>query len=522
MPANTLWRQLVEQKASSIDPAQRKAFLLGLNSERDIPILLPREALVSGHLHVSGRIGAGKTASVLLPLALQILEGYPEATGKPSRKCPLLILDLKGDLALFHAVREAAEGNAQTFRCFSLRPGDDYHFFDPFHLFQQGRQNAIELATSTVRSLGLDYGMVYGGLYFTDQNTELLLQGIKRMVEMGGEPTLDRLNSVVTKLARSSAHLDARHIKSILDFLAEYPQLNRSLHDRMPARTIDFERFLDESEVIYFFLQLQLQANTQRQAPLFALFSLVTAALARKQLNRPPTECFVLIDEFYHIAGRSFGELLTAVRHAGLRFVLANQTRAQLVAHDQHLPQVVRANAAAEILFDITEREDVEYLQQLAGRRKVWMNSYSRLLSNPDHSMSEIWDQSLTPETINEITARPQHALLVARDALTAPEHRWVQPLHTLFPISLGEYSDYNARPYPPLATTSSYSVTTAHSVPAEAEQVEVKRSAPKAGPRPAKAGKVAALLHPRYRELWDELEQLERYDEEPRKDKRP
>lgn len=509
----TLWQRLVEQLAGSTAADQRSALLLGSSPEQGVPTLLPREALVHGHLHVSGKIGAGKTASVLMPLALQFLNGYRDGHGQPAPPAPLVIFDLKGDSALFHAVRDTAERQGRTFRYFSLRPGDDYHFFDPFQLFRIGRQQTLSLATTFIRSLGLDYGMIYGGLYFTDQNTHLLLRGLRRLSELGEEPSLARLNRLITRLAGKSEHADARHIKVILEMLAEFPQVNREAHVRLPARRIDFEQVLEDAEVVYFFLELQSEATTQRQPPLFALFSLVNAALARRQRSLPPRECYVIIDEFYHIAGRSFGELLTAVRHAGLRFVLANQTRAQLLAHDANLPRIVRANAAAELLFDVSEEEDFRYLQQLSGRRKELMASYTHLASWPDLSMSEVWDWQLTLEAIHAYSARPQQAILVVRDQRTAALGPWVQPLETLFPLSRSAYAELEHRLFPRLAEVASYAVPERPAPPPEPH---------KPPPAARKFSKFAALLQTRYRALWEELDKLEGPFADSRKDKRP
>jgi hypothetical protein len=81
-------------------------------------------------MHVRGMTGSGKTSATLLPLGLQVLRGYKDKRGQPAPPSPLVIIDLKGDAAFFHAIWEAACQAGRKFRYFSTRPVHSADGFD--------------------------------------------------------------------------------------------------------------------------------------------------------------------------------------------------------------------------------------------------------------------------------------------------------------------------------------------------------------------------------------------------------
>ena len=100
------------------------------------------------------------------------------------------------------------------------------------------------------------------------------------------------------------------------------------------------------------------------------------AAQSRHDSSRPERTTYVLIDEFYHIAGKSFGDLLSTVRGWGLRFILANQTPKQLEHHDPTLPDVIRGNTMVEQAFTLTP-EDELYFREASGETLRMLQSAS-------------------------------------------------------------------------------------------------------------------------------------------------
>ena len=70
-----------------------------------------------------------------------MLRGYNDKRGQPAPPSPLVIIDLKGDAAFFHAIWEAACQAGRKFRYFSTRPVHSADGFDT-DLTQTGPCNA--------------------------------------------------------------------------------------------------------------------------------------------------------------------------------------------------------------------------------------------------------------------------------------------------------------------------------------------------------------------------------------------
>lgn len=441
-----LWRQMVERKEASADRAIRSSLFVGLDRDTAAPVFIPRNVLADGHYHICGRTGSGKTASALASIALQVLR--EDKYVPRDRRSPLVVLDLKGDLALFNTVRTAAREAGRPFRFLSTRPGDDYHFFDPFQMFRLGTVEPLQLASGFVRAFSLDYGLIYGGLYFTQMNVAILLDAVKEMMALQNQPTVGRLSRILTNMARKASNKDAKHIYTCLRFLSELPQTNIDLHQAVPVDQIDMLRVLEDCEVVYVSLPLDAEAPTLRQVASLILYTLSAAAIERRSLGKPDREAFVLVDEFYHIAGKSFGEFLSTVRERNIRMVLANQARSQLKAHDVNLPDVVQANVSVTQAFTLLP-EELEYFAAESGQKVAYRLSYSL---NPRGEMSQSASEYLTTNldgpALQEINDTRLACLFHIRDGVYRPERR-VRRVQTFFPQANADYQRHKDTPFP-------------------------------------------------------------------------
>jgi len=450
--APLIWRQMLERKEQSVNADERTSLFAGLDMQNGAPVLIPRQVLEDGHVHISGRTGSGKTAAALMSMAFQVLRDGSRSDD-PRDKCPLVIIDLKGDREFFNAMRQAAAEHGRTFRHFSTHVGDDYHFFDPLQILHLGCATPLQLASEFVRAFGLDYGLGYGGLYFTHQNLGILLDAVKLMLKRhSSTPTIGALSRTLDRLSESARNKDARHIHQCLKFLAECEQVNIESQPTEPVERIDMLRVLEDSEVVYFYLELEGEAPSLRQIASFALYTLVQAVKERRWRGLPGRSTYVFVDEFYHIAGKSFGELLSTVRHLGLHLVLANQTRSQLESHDRSLPSIVEANSVVQLAYTFTAEEQ-EHFSLEAGQQKEFLNSYSiNPVNNPARmvgvSAREGWTSRLSDDELKFVNDTRLGALLLLQDGTSRPGAR-IRQLQTLYPIPKVLYDLYHDTPLP-------------------------------------------------------------------------
>src|SRR5262249_39374375 len=150
------WAFAVEMLRTSAEALHREQLLFGYHAKCHYAVMVPKGVLPE-HIYLSGGSGMGKTSRHLQPLVLQLICGS---------SAPILVVDLKGDDAFFHAVREAALRSGRTFRFYTNRLGRSSHAFNPM---TELRASGLPLTQSgeTFRSaLNLEYGAEYGASHF--------------------------------------------------------------------------------------------------------------------------------------------------------------------------------------------------------------------------------------------------------------------------------------------------------------------------------------------------------------------
>lgn len=446
----TKWQHYVGHKDASSLAEQRASLFFGLDFTTHARIDVPLSALDRGHCHIEGRIGAGKTAGSLISIIRQGIHGYRDQNGRWSRKSPVIVFDFKGDQALFHATRVAAENDGRQFRFFSTRTGDGCHFFNPFQIVGLRRLEPVQIAATFVRAMGLDYGLTYGGQYFSDNNVVLLNDALTLLQEAGGELTLGRLIEVLEPLGRNKASADARHILLSLRKLAEYPQINLGKLSRVPAAQIDMFRALEQGEVIYIFMEMDSDAPALRQIAGLLLDALAHSAKSLRRSGKEVPFTYVVADEFYHIANKSFGELLAMSRDWGLHFFLANQTRRQLESHDPALPEVVRTNMSVRQAYTVDGKEARDEWKQLSGEKIDFGRSQLiNALGELSNAFAEFRTWELSERLLNAITDTQLASLLYVDTGKPSSQGQRVKCVQGLYPTFNWEHEMYRHAPLP-------------------------------------------------------------------------
>lgn len=350
-------------------------------------VYLTRDQLKSGHTHVRGRTGSGKSQLVLLPMVLQLLKEYDlrytDAFGNEQcirERDAVFIFDNGGDRALHNATRHDAENkHGRKFRCLALDPTRSVGF-DPFQSVPEDEHRIIRLCSLLTEALHMDHGLVYGGAYYSQRNLAQLLAVAEMAVE---EKRAGRSIGIreIDEYIQEKRHQikDAEQVRMVFRFLLQYDQLQPARND---PEAIDFKRAIRDREVIYFFTPTIGEAQTARQISGLGLYVAVNAAIelaeqrSESERDRPVPHCHVFVDEFQELAGRSFAVLLAQARKFGISIVMANQTTEQLENRDVSLADMVRDNTTTKIYFTATGRRDTDELQSYSKDARAVLGTH--------------------------------------------------------------------------------------------------------------------------------------------------
>jgi len=382
-----------QPQPKSIRPPGPDDIVLGVRAEDEKggdgrqgdSFVVTRKLLKEGHMHVRGRTRSGKTSFILSPLALELMEEY-ELTWTDSQgrqhseieRDAIFVFDLGGDLAFFNAVRNKARALGRKFSYFSLDPKCS-HYFDPFQSVKADELRVIRICNLLVEAMHLDYGLVYGGSYYTQRNLAGLLRVADRAVQARQAGKTTGLRDIAEYLD-SHREKDEDSIRMAFMFLLRYEQLMPAAND---PNVIDLARAILERHVVYFLTPTMGEASTARQLAGLGLYTTVNAAMQlashrpAAERERPLPHCWTLVDEFQEIAGRAFSALLAQASKFGLSLILANQTTTQLESKELSIADIVRDNTLARLYFTVTGKRDIDELQTFSDDDRDVLHSKS-------------------------------------------------------------------------------------------------------------------------------------------------
>ncbi|MCI0335389.1 MAG: type IV secretory system conjugative DNA transfer family protein [Planctomycetes bacterium] len=424
------------------------------------PVCLARRLLKEGHVHVRGRTRSGKGTLILAPMATKLMEPYElswkDASGAEHRameRDAIFFFDLGGDLALFNAVRVAANDRGRKFRYFALDPRKSY-YFDPFQSVTADEFRAVRICTLLVEAFHLDHGLMYGGAYFTQRAVSALLRVAERAIQSRRAGRTTGLQDIADYLDRHRER-DEDAIRLTLQALLRYENLMPTVQD---PNVIDMARAIKEREVIYFFVPTIGESTTARQIAGLGLYTTLNAAMKLaserplQERAKPLPHCFLFCDEVQEIAGRSFASLLAQTAKHGVSIIMANQTTEQLNTRDLDLADVVRDNTLAKVYFTVTGKRDIEELQTFSREDRDLLRSESisggqylerGLISPERRGFSEYVVPMLRKDTILDTSATFGQAFVIVDDGrghrepariqarLTLPYEKYLELRHT-------------------------------------------------------------------------------------------
>ena len=257
--------------------------------------------------------------------------------------------------------------------------------------------------------------------------------------------------------------------ESLLAFqqLASVPCLRSPLN---PAREIDYQRVLEDREVVFLYLPTLLSPASRAIGGL-NLFSIAGAAMARDDdEDLPERKAFIAIDEFQQIANdsKAFMDFETLTRKFGIGLSpMANQSFSQLQGRSTDLRDVIFDNT--NVKFYLTSNDDY-VVDKIRTRSKDVVKELTGRSSSGDFGLNlgsqtrPYIDREFERNQCINASARRFHGVLMVDDGIAQHE-----PIHLRFDpgCTKAEYNKIRKIPIP--ARLPSGNEITAPSTPLDA-----------------------------------------------------
>lgn len=328
------------------------------------PWLLHQE-LLHTHAHLLGGTGTGKTALGLIPLASQLIARADSS---------VVIIDLKGDRAMFWgAFIEAARANL-PFRWFTIEPGCASYAFNPLTQRHEAERTVTARAQSLLTATGLHYGDGYGKGFYQAHSLDVFTEFLRAFRDIRSFADFSRYaeehgSYVATHTDRAEAH----HLRMVLRQLAAVAPLNVTAGAVQEERVavlrdaIDMTDIVTEKQVLYFHLPSMEEELTAKSMARLAMHSLVQAAkiASRKQQTVP---VYTIVDEAQQVLGEKSKILLEMARSLGVYFVLAHQSLDQLKTADYDITSTIEACTTFKMYFEASSSAALKDMEEFGGQ----------------------------------------------------------------------------------------------------------------------------------------------------------
>jgi len=380
----TPWQTLVDRLIRSPNAKEAEHYFLGSSLYHDYPILLDQKVLEQ-HAHILGDTGAHKTSYAIAPLVTQLI----------AKRKSILMIDLKGEPALFHGLREEAARAGMPFKWFTNVPDKSSYVFNPFLQKHWRRFSSNQKTQIILSALSLDYGFDYGRAFFTAMN-EMALANLIRHEKIDSFDGIHRILShkaIFEKVADDLTWKDARHLVALVNRLRAVHPLNltpRSLPGRPEVfdNAIELQDLLYEPQVVYFYLKAPIESLTTAGVAKLAVYSLFTAAALHKidQSNR----AFIVIDEFQQMMSKTIEQTLHQGRSMGMSFVLAHQTMEQAKSGGVDIRATLEAGTAYKHNFRVSDLRSIMEMEQLSGQGMYHKFAWTQTVPASDDDEEDI------------------------------------------------------------------------------------------------------------------------------------
>ena len=350
--------------------AENECVWIGFHQQLQFPLLIPT-SLFNQHAHFLGGSGAGKTGLGLATLTAQMIR---------QKDGPVIVIDGKGDNALFQSVKKWCEEDKRKFKWFTTSAEKSTYLFNPLGQAAIEKFSLSDIVGFFLASLNLFHGTGYGRGWFTQASKTALAEAAK--LERMGEnkpATLEMFCQQLEVIMQDKKELakSAKHVLYMLQTLAEFPQLNNAVVNDPPdlakpphpacKHAIDMLEVIKKKQVVYFSFDSLTDRSSAGELSRMAIFSIIAAAKAYESEKFETPHVTVIIDEAQNIVASNIGDVIEMARSRGIHFVFSHQSRDQLkLDGSTDLRSDFDTCTQVKLHFD-AQGETVKHLQEISG-----------------------------------------------------------------------------------------------------------------------------------------------------------
>ena len=371
----------------SRNQAERQSIYAGKTHDYHQPVLIDSDLMLE-HMHVVGPTGTGKTTRSLILQSMQVIA---------QDQGPVVITDMKGDPAFFHAARTAAEKAGRTFKWFTNKPSHSTYVFNPWRQESLHSLSLHQIVGLISQSLNLRHGQDYGRAWYSMLAYIQARRAIEKTKPIDPQrrgkldsyiPTdypiesFAELHHLVVDVNNADSELaKARHLAYILECLADFDQLNLAPGEGVKQSALDnaihMPDVIANKEVVYFYLESGVDLSSVAELAQLAVYSLYVAAGEHYQRTGVRPKIFNIWDEAQVLVTQNIEPFLTQARSLGMGCILAHQHLNQLnPPGGVDLRETVLGNTVIKQVFAANDPWLMKYIQDTSGHAKYYDLGY--------------------------------------------------------------------------------------------------------------------------------------------------
>ena len=414
----------IAEKASGTEEG---TFLGASKSVRNKPVML-KDSWRTSHTYCVGASRSGKTASVMLPMALQdIANGHP-----------VIFFDGKGDIETRDALLNQA---------YKTRNIDDFLVFSMSDIGRSYTYNPLHFGTPTQKK-----DKIIGAFNWTEEHYKKVAEDTLLTVIFGLEGTGERYNledvylcltdQVAVQMVyekcrdrKAKEHLEYyyQHFKAttkdITGLIKDLGLIIKS--DIWPlmntyAPEIDLLEVVKKKKMVYFVFNTQAYPETAERLARIVLQDL--RAISDHIQNNIPREERVFtpiyVDEFNCFAFDAFGDFMSKCGGARFALTLAHQSLGQLNKRGAYFKDEILDNANVKIILRQDSPDAVDEFTRMIGthtRTEYTEQTADSLLLNKEKtgvgSARIVETYNINPNIIKQL--QPHQAVLLVKQPFT-------------------------------------------------------------------------------------------------------